>query len=113
MTTPTRMEANTARVETGYGSHYVAVAHLYGRISHAKYSSPGKFDNTAVVELLDKFFDRINRQISASQNITEVHMPEFVLHDHAVGTALYAMFKAFIGAINLEITDIAQRWGTP
>jgi len=42
----------TQKVESAHGSHYVHVSHVDGRVTGLSISSPGKFDDTALGDLL-------------------------------------------------------------
>lgn len=46
------MEATTIKIPTEFGSLYCHVAHDSGHVMEIRFSSPGKFDNTQIEQLL-------------------------------------------------------------
>lgn len=58
-----RLEINTARIATDFGSHFVHVHHDQGRIVGVRISFPGKIDNTGVGRLLDAIGDAVHQEI--------------------------------------------------
>lgn len=51
---PTREQMITRKVASKFGSLYVHITHTRGRVTHVAFSSPGKFDETTVNDMLER-----------------------------------------------------------
>jgi hypothetical protein len=47
-----RQQSVTHQVKSRYGSHYIHVDHIAGRVTGIAISSPGKFASTALADML-------------------------------------------------------------
>ena len=59
-----RTETITERVNTKFGTHYVHISHVAGRILDISISSPGKFDNSEIAGLLGTLSEAANQVIA-------------------------------------------------
>lgn len=53
----------TTKVQTRFGSLYVHASYTRGKVTDVSFSSPGKFADTTMGEVLDKLADAINETI--------------------------------------------------
>lgn len=54
----------TQKVQTRFGSLYVHVSHVGGRVIEVRFSSPGKFSDTTMGEVFDALGDAVNSIIA-------------------------------------------------
>ena len=59
----TRLESNTAKVQTPFGTFYVSVEHNSGRIAGVSVHHPQKFEHSEIGALLERTFASINSEI--------------------------------------------------
>lgn len=62
---PTRLEANTLKLRMPFGTLYVHVGHVEGRISEINYSLPGKHVEPQIDAILGAIFEGITQEVSA------------------------------------------------
>ncbi len=58
-----RLESNTAKVKTPFGSAFIAVEHQSGRIHAVSISHPQKFEHSEIGKLLERTFAALNSEI--------------------------------------------------
>lgn len=61
---PTRLEANTLKLRMPFGTLYVHVTHLSGRIHEVNYSLPGKHVDPEIDAILGAIFEGITQEVS-------------------------------------------------
>ncbi len=60
---PNRLESNTAKVKTPFGSAFIAVEHIGGRVQSLAIQHPQKFEDTEIGKLLEQTFAALNSEI--------------------------------------------------
>jgi hypothetical protein len=64
----TREETTTAKVQTDFAPLYCHISHVAGAVTEIRFSSPGKFSDTAIEKLLAQLGDAATQ---ACQEIVE------------------------------------------
>lgn len=61
---PTRLEANTLKLRMPFGTLYIHVGHVEGRISEINYSLPGKHVEPQIDAILGAIFEGITQEVT-------------------------------------------------